>query len=1049
MQKLPPLRKAPIISRVSLIFELKKHIFFSLNFYFSCFLVKSDIFNESSDDDKGNNNNQTAVPIPHSTNIDSHPGLRDELPYSIQRANNPTADTIFRQPHQPASRVVAANLFDSEPPELDEDASPILPSTQNAARKSVNLFLDDDDDDEDFDMFAPKKTESAPAIGKAPQIEPKARKPINLFEDEDEIDEALFASSAILENKPESSIANTATKKSILSPMPTKNSLLKNLFDDEPPEDDFDFLTKPAAVVVGRQKEVVTATSVSVKPNETEKEAEKEEKDSISTVPLSKFVKEKVPAEQLLSKINLFDDDDEDSFERLIGSKVETVNRNESTLAKLSVVVQPEAVDDDDDGFEKLIGSKAVDKEKSMSAFDDQIFVQPKAIDSLEKPPRLSKQIFDDDSDNDDPFIDAPALNASEASVQDSNDDLFETIAPKKAEKPTFNYASPHLFDDLPPEDDDDFVTTPAPSATKQPGEFYNDFSETVTVSTAEASISQYSYLFNDEPPPDDDLFQAAKPNISAMKHSDSEFSRKLHLFANPEKAVDEPAEAAIVTNKPRKLNIGNFDINVAALLPGAKRTVSNIKSDAVSPSDRIEDETESVTSSTIAKSVDIENVDGAGRLKNLNRNRAKVQMRRASTRRGRLQQYQRALDAADETIPDSIEEVGKEVAPDNGNPHITAMTAKEAVPLEPEPSAIPNKIEEKVQPVAVTAKIELPNEPAISNKKPEVVIPGSDEQPPAIKSTDLSFLDDSDGETLEDDDWLSNVIGPTAKTATKSKSPQNIASKSKIETSLFDADSRTEVKADLPVAQIKSGANASSNLTLPSDIPPPVRQSNSLFKDLEDPEDDDDIFSPVPSHSVQKPPLKSSSLFKDIDESGGEKPPPLQQSDSLFDNLDEPEDDDDIFSPVPAHSVTKKQTAPKSHSLFDDDDENHDDLPLPEAIKSTIAPVAVLPTMSLFGDDVSDDDDLFGAPKSAKKQTKRVATTSNMATVLNSKKIPSGKLFSDSDDEDDDTLFGSKAKPPSVAATKAVASSAVQNRITKAKVSSVTDQDPLADLFK
>lgn len=932
------------------------------------------------------------MPTSHSANIDTHSGSRDELSNRVRKT---TAKTIFRQQSQPAARVAAANLFDSEPPEFDESTN--LSSAQSADRKPLNLFLDDDDDDDGFNIFATKTAESLPVTGKAPsvKVEPKAIESINLFEDDDdEIDDALFGSSALVENRPKSSMVSSVVKNSILSSTPPQNALFQNLFDDEPPEDDFDFLANSSAAAIASPKGAVAPINTKVKPNETEKLPESVKNGVINMEPSSKSITEKAPAEQLPPKNNLFDvdDDEDDGFEKLIASKFETESRKE---------VEPKSSVDEDDSLEQLIESKVVIENISTPALgDEKSPVQSKLVDVASP---LVKNLFDDESDLDiDPFIDLLASNAPKVSVSHRNEDFFEPVATsmKKEDKLTFTYASSHLFDDLPPEDDEDFMAAVAPTETKPSGlgEFYNDFSETVTVSSAEATKSQYSYLYNDEPPPDDDLFQTVKPKKSIV--NDPDFSRKLNVFAKPGQLVDDLPKAVLVTKKPKKLNIGNFDINVAALLPGAKRTLSNIRSDApqVSSSDGVENEIESVSSATSAKSV----VD-AGRLQNLTRNRAKVQTRRPSTRRGRQQQYQRSLEVMEDTEPDVTE--------DNVNANEKSKNAANETASSADLSAIRNKIEQEVRLEAVPVEIKSVIEPIAieivgradletkiarditSNEKLEFIRAEALQEPPKIKSTDLSFLDSNDGEALDDDDWLSNVIESTAKITAESRETQEPVSKTRIETTLFDDDGDVKTKwmPDSPVAETKASVHTSSSLAF-----------------------------------------------------AGGRTPPLLPSES------EREHDDDIFSSSPS-SAPVSQKAKTSTSLFDDEDENEDDLfgkPPPMAAKRTdVVPVAVQPTKSLFGDELSDDDDLFIASKSAKKENKRMAATSGRATVLNSTKLPSGNLFSDSDGDDDDDLFGSKTKQPSIGASKSVTPNVSQNRITKAKASAVTN--PLADLFK
>lgn len=1026
---------------ISISFKPVLRIIGFLQFFFF-FSVGQDIFNESSEEAKNNNNNRKdSVANVTSTPIGKRSELHDELLDRVKATNNPSS-TIFRQQPKPAPRSVAANLFDSEPPEFDEVS--IVSSNVNPERKPVNLFLDDGDDD--FDIFAAKKPVSAPVIN-APSA--TTIKSINLFDnddDDDENEDALFGGRSTEVNKPKSMADSSIAKTSIFSSLPQKTTLFPNLFDDEPPEDDFDFLSKANSP---KEETEVAAVAVveKIKPN-------------------TQLVVDNVPSK---TKINLFEDDEDedDSFDNIISASIKA-KATEITRLLVEPAATIEDVDDDDDDFDKLLASNST---KSTAVYDEPKFVE-------KPPPPVSKNLFDDESDFVDPFLNTPTTKPVQPEPQI---DPVESSKQSTEDKPKDSYASSHLFDDLPPDDDDDFAPAPVATETKHSGEFYNDFSETVTAPSVQATKSQYSYLFSDEPPPDDDLFQSAKPKKTIEK--DAEFAKKLNLFANTEKVVDEVPKAAVVTTKPKKLKIGNLDINVAALLPGAKRTTTTSKSPADAPasSDRIDEETESFTSPTrIAKRVDVENIDVSGRLMSLTKSRAKVQTRRPSTRRGRQQQYQKSIETADDSRIDTEEDAKVDLPikiESEAEPQLTPTEVEcppSAMSFEEAPSneAIVENIPEESTPK------EAEETKQFSEEKPEIAMPKEQPEQAVAKTPNLSFLDDEEAEPTSDDDWLSDVIGPTKKV---------VVEETVSESNLFDD---------------RNESNRKSQLSFPAAIetkPPPLSTSKLGAGLFDDDEDSSFEWSTEPvektSNILEETTAKTTSIGgSSFDEDSriesnvlpaatesklnistinsmafvDDKPPPITKSNSLFDDLED--DDDDFFgsesTPTSQPTTTKKESIPVSHTklataggLFGDDDgdDDDDDLfgkppPLPEPRKQSTtatATVAAKSTKSLFGedDDNDDDDDLFGSSRNIKKDPKPLAVTTakTIKPYTSTKKPSSGKLFSDSDDDGDDDLFGTKSKPTVAVPIKSVAS----NRITKAKASSVTDQDPLADLLK
>lgn len=458
-------------------------------------------------------------------------------------------NTIFRPQRQIGVSHVAANLIDSEPPELDESPKKLV----KEAQKPINLFLEDEDDDNTFDVFdnkkstvdenrrASKQTEAMRSEPNGSKTEKSAipKKTINLFagDDFDDFDSMLSAPTTSKAIKPkvrnlfedddpdedfflpptEQVKQTVAPRSTLLSTQPKKDVFLCNLFDDEPPEDDFDVFRKEKTEI----KKPIT---------------------NIFEVP---------------SKSDITDD------------KIEK---------KSSIEHQTES-------------SSASIPSKKSSTFD--------AI-----------RLFDDTPLDDDGQL------FSNSSVQPE-----KSVQPIKKE------------------------------SIKQPGEFYNDFSETII----EAKSTKVMNAVDVEPSPsspEKDLsiksqIEEKSPKLvpKSPDEKQSAFSKRLSMFSNSS-PTEESSEKTIKTVKqPKKLNLSNIDINVAALLPGAKR--SKEKSDANNDSISVSVDSPS-TSTTLVHSISQDNVDSSGRLTNLNRSRAKIPNRRPSTRIGRKQQYQKTLDDSD-----------------------------------------------------------------------------------------------------------------------------------------------------------------------------------------------------------------------------------------------------------------------------------------------------------------------------------------------------------------------------------------------------------------
>lgn len=758
--------------------------------------------------------------------------------------------SIFMPQKQQITHTIPT-LIDSDPPDLDD-----MPSTSASSRnahKPPNLFLDDDDDDDNdddfifdsnkqskdvrkpdaqstqqrtpggtktnsinlfadedgnesdnFDSFLPTKSKTAATIPRSSQQKPEPIR--NLFDndDEDDDDELFMPSSSI----------GTATKagsnrSTILSNAPKKDVFQYNLFDDKPPDDDDDF------------------ESTSSKPSDST---------TVQTTP------KKATSNLFSTKVNLFAEDDND---------------------------------DDDDIFEKLITPSSSKK-------------QPIKEDNK------NKIAFDaESSDQSIPIAKKPEPTSSSSASNKSS--LFNPRG---------------LFDDSPPSDDDEnqlFSSTSRnkvdatkkqqpvdPVVKKSTKEFYNDFSETVTAisqadkvaetpeivqttkpaqspekidSVAKTSSSEIQSPTVQQPPIEDEPKQKPAPasrNSSKNDENDdglttnkrSEFMKKIDAFSNAKvnESKSETSEPVPKARQPKKLNIGSIDINVAALLPGAKRAKSVDKtdnkdhSDDISSSDDTSTASQMTTSTSTAKAISQDNIDSSGRLANLNRNRAKNLSRRPSTRAGRKQHYQKSMDG-EEQIDGKSNVVEKEaVSPATDN------NEKQNViePIDPSPTKTLMK--------SPTSKVIFEDEDIF-----ETFAPNEDsKESPEVSSSDL----------IKDDEE------PTSEMVTEDDNPFS-----------FLDDKENDENDEFLYSEPKA---SSSTYIDPIPVKATPAYIDELPPDLEDPIDD----KPYDSKSAKETSLSQNalSLFGDDDDDFEndeifnsdrvEQPPPGTHSQLVFEQV-------------------------------------------------------------------------------------------------------------------------------------------------------------------
>lgn len=123
-------------------------------------------------------------------------------------------------------------------------------------------------------------------------------------------------------------------------------------------------------------------------------------------------------------------------------------------------------------------------------------------------------------------------------------------------------------------------------------------------------------------------IHRESSSKSSGKSKVSSELLKKIEAISSSTSSTKK--EATTTAHQPNKLNMANMKINVNALLPGAKHVSSSKKSD------------ESVKNNSNGAN----DIASAERLTSLNRDRPKPLTRRPSTRDARKLQYQKSLEA-------------------------------------------------------------------------------------------------------------------------------------------------------------------------------------------------------------------------------------------------------------------------------------------------------------------------------------------------------------------------------------------------------------------
>lgn len=628
--------------------------------------------------------------------------------------------TIFVQP-KPEQKFL--NLFDDEPPTLDE---PI-----RNERKPVNLFLDSDEDDD---------------------VVPTAKKPSSIFNNNNvnrptipfvipQMDNATKEDKS--KNAFHGDVDNNNT--SVAARSKTKPTLKSNDFgglfdDDEPPDDFFDIIVRDKSPKVDKKEP---------------------EKPKLQT-----------------KTVNLFDSDgdEDDDFSRIIG----TTKKNDSKVqaatlsAKEKIVVKDESAKSIP-AIEKIEKSNVIHSPYSspfkpyhnpgppksyVSFLDD----ESPSFDDDKKPNEsiLSQQpvpesLFDDLPPDDIivPPVALPVMKNRKSTAKIIYDDINETLQENSAPPPTTSSKS--LFDENPP---DDIIVPPVALPRTSQSKVHHDGIGDALKSKSTISDENSIPISKNEAKTDNDRSQDETDQSLSFK-------KNLSIFSNPD--VNKlPAVEKESKPKPNKLKT-NFNINVAALLPGAKlpsqKQLLTAKQDRIDDAEPEKNQNESFENTAPSVQTSSANLDDkSGRLTCLSKSRAKIQVqRKPSTRIGRQSLYNKSLEADNEDKISSIETT------DSGSTKLETAedTPEQIMPKEvstksstPE-SVVPseNIPEEEVEDVDWLGKSETHDQPpplessnSNADEDEEDWLKNIDEKPPSPSKTNLD----------EEDDWLSAKVVPS-----------------------------------------------------------------------------------------------------------------------------------------------------------------------------------------------------------------------------------------------------------------------------------------------
>lgn len=591
------------------------------------------------------------------------------------------------KPTKPNEKVNISSIFDDEPP--DDLFDVLIAANKKSTKRNIFDDADDQGNDRSFDtQIVPEKRNDS------------VLKIKNIFDDNDDVDDFGLNVDQQTESKTQSKKDKSAIteKKEDLSARKT------NLFD----EDDSDPLFKQNIKV--ESKQIVEKSSATEQKNDFDSKGKNIFDDLEDVEDKSKILDRSHKTE------NLFDDMDNDDRKPISSQSTKT---NTATVKTKNLF---DDYDDFDDEYEKLFEKSKINElkktEKQIDEMESPKNEPVKLFDALpseptensnqlqetERPDQTSKENkkptpswidslnFDQppDDDVDDQGFDSKMLSRQSIFEDEDDENIFSKPVEKeqtnivqkensKTQK-TFDFSSSiGLFDDIPPPDDgdvDDNIDQPSTNEPSLPDIFDDDgFNDTESRQEQKSTTpAENEFIFDEEPPPDDEPITV---DCDEIDRSSESFQRKLSIFSQSESLEDNKNSSidSTITDqiKPKKLKT-NLNINVKALLPGARGPLNKTSSnetkppndDFTEPKDPDEDEqnfdsfyvpalpgkkTDLPESEIIDQSIPTVLPQSSDRLISLSKSRAKIPIpRRQSTRKGRQDQYRKSLIMQNET---------------------------------------------------------------------------------------------------------------------------------------------------------------------------------------------------------------------------------------------------------------------------------------------------------------------------------------------------------------------------------------------------------------
>ncbi|XP_052892491.1 WASH complex subunit 2 [Anopheles moucheti] len=470
----------------------------------------------------------------------------------------------------------------------------------------------------------------------------------------------------------------------------------------------------------------------------------------------------------------------------------------------------------------------------------------------------------------------------------------------KSEPKSALTFSPIGLFDDVPPPDDGDETDDATqhrqhphntvsgepvlPSIMDDTASYPTESQSLNFIPNSGAGGNRSRYLFDDEPPPDEADNARTKSNFDDPSAGRMGSSVNKGLFDNVAPASLPPMvedSNRVDSIKPGRLKINKLNtkitINVAALLPGARRSTGNASS---SPEKVFNDVNNDATTADHKKSAQSGDVSTSEKLTSLNKGRARIPTKRKPPSRHNLRAgtgSSSVLDSpsAEEHIQNDVKKPTADdrivVGSEGKIEHIEAGLPQTNFPPQNHLSSPPKVVQQSVQkrnndPFVdrLSASVRNPTKRSVLPDGTEgaKTVPVVSVQKTTAKPSTKSIFDDSDSND-EDNDVFSSKLpskavpvkkpAPVQEAATKLQ-PTNVGSRS-IFVSDDEDDTVANGEADLFGTKVSSiaGQLKSKGVDAVASRAGPKTERKGLFDDDDDGSDDDDDLFGSKSRTTSK----------------------------------------------------------------------------------------------------------------------------------------------------------------------------------------------------